>query len=93
MILNARSFYLIGKDSESHIKVNHYSCSRYHCVIQFLKKDNEVIPYILDLKSTNGTFINENKIESGKYIKLNNFDVINLGQSKTDFIIANSNYK
>lgn len=42
----------------------------------------------MDLESTNGTFINKNKIESARYYELKNYDIINFGFSSRDYIIT-----
>jgi smad nuclear-interacting protein 1 len=41
----------------------------------------------MDLESTNGTFINKEKIEPCRYYELKNSDMINFGMSTRDYII------
>ena len=55
--------------------------SRTHCVINVMIS-NEKIQFILeDNNSSNGTVVNENKLESGDRILLNIFDEINIGDT------------
>jgi smad nuclear-interacting protein 1 len=76
--------------------VDHGSCSRQHAVIQFREITNrddlgnivkEVKPYIMDLESTNGTFLGKNQIEPCRYYELKNYDLINFGFSTRDYIL------
>ena len=55
------------------------SCSKQHAALQyrlvpFTKSDGSqskrVQLYVMDLNSANGTFVNNNKIESQKYVQL-----------------------
>lgn len=70
-----QSAYLIGRDAQvADIVVAHPSCSKQHAVIQFRYTEKKgvmaVRPYIMDLESTNGTFLNGERIECSKYIEL-----------------------
>jgi hypothetical protein len=44
----------------------------------------QVRPYLMDLGSTNGTFINENRIEPSRYYELFEKDTIKFGNSRYD---------
>ena len=48
--------------------------SRQHAVIQFRKirkeKEWEIVPYLIDLNSTNGTYLNGDKIDNKKYFQI-----------------------
>jgi smad nuclear-interacting protein 1 len=44
----------------------------------------------MDLESTNGTFINKDKIEPSRYYELKHSDLINFGQSARDYVILNA---
>jgi len=84
--------YLIGKDIRiCDIPAIHPSCSGQHAVIQFRKvsKNNQdyIIPYLIDLKSTNGTFLNNQKIESERYYELFEKDVIKFGFSSREYVL------
>lgn len=70
-----QSAYLVGRDAQvADLVVAHPSCSKQHAVIQFRYTDKKgvmaVRPYVMDLESTNGTFLNGNRIEPSKYIEL-----------------------
>jgi smad nuclear-interacting protein 1 len=75
LYVHRQSAYLIGRDAQvADIVVAHPSCSKQHAVIQFRYTEKKgvmaVRPYIMDLESTNGTFLNGERIESSKYIEL-----------------------
>ena len=90
-IVLTNSVYLIGKDEQvCDILCENPTISRQHSVIQFrliskLNIDNSynefIKPYIMDLGSTNGTFLNDEKIESSRYIELLHKDVLRFGLS------------
>ena len=93
--------FIIGKDIRiSNIILNNQSSSRQHAVIQFKKKiinsllkpgnnkvESIIVPYIIDLESTNGTYLNNEKIESAKYYELKHEDVLNFGDNLVDFVV------
>jgi smad nuclear-interacting protein 1 len=78
--IHRQSAYLIGKDRRvADIPVDHPSCSKQHAafqyrVVEYERKDRTkgriVKPYIIDLSSTNGTFVNNSKIEPERYFEL-----------------------
>lgn len=79
------SSLLIGRSDEANIRIGYDEfCSRKHAVV-FWEKD---VCYIQDLNSTNGTLVNEKRIE-GKSV-LNNHDIISLGQTELVVSIADS---
>jgi len=44
-------------------------------------------PYIIDLGSTNGTFLNGVRIEDSRYIELKEKDVLKFGNSTREFVL------
>lgn len=66
------------------------SCSKQHAVIQFRLKGTLIRPYLMDLQSANGTRLNGERIESGRYIELLQKDVIELGRSVSEFVILDA---
>lgn len=46
-----------------------------------------VKPYIMDLKSANGTFLNGERIEPERYIEIMEEDVLKFGGSSRDYVL------
>ena len=65
----------IGRSSDNNIVVDNKLTSRHHAVIQKIKDAY----FIKDEKSTNGTFLNGQRIPPEKYVKLNPGDKITIG--------------
>lgn len=79
------SSILIGRSDEANIRIGYDEfCSRKHAVVFW---ENDVC-YIQDLKSTNGTLVNEKRIEEKSV--LNNHDIISLGQTELVVNISES---
>ena len=68
----------IGRDSKNSIALDDKLASREHAVIQKIKDDF----YIQDLHSTNGTFVNGERIPPGDYIRLRLSDKILVGRTE-----------
>lgn len=73
------------------------SISRQHAVIQFrmISKMNtlgdyseSIKPYILDLASTNGTFLNDEQVEPSRYVELLHKDVLRFGFSDRLYVLV-----
>ena len=64
------------------IILNHHSISKEHSIIEF---DSNGQGYISDLFSSNGTFVNGNKISSNQKYFLNEGDIIKFGKEQTVF--------
>ena len=89
--LNSQPTWLIGRDRlVADIPVDHPSCSKQHAVIQFRNamKKNEfgdqvggVRPYVIDLKSANGTFLNKMKLEDRRFVEMREGDLLMFGES------------
>ncbi len=47
-------------------------------------------PYIIDLNSTNGTFVCGKRIESARYIELLEKDVIKFGESTREYVLLHT---
>ena len=65
----------IGREYDNDVVVDNKLASRHHAVIQKIKDAF----FIKDENSTNGTFVNNNRIPEGKYVKLNKVDKITIG--------------
>lgn len=85
--------YLLGREKCCDIGLNSPTISAFHCVIQFRKVKPEnmnklvIKPYIFDLKSTNGTYLNFKRISSKRFIELLDGDVITFGKKDQQNII------
>ncbi len=72
--------FLIGRSDECHIRPKSESISRRHCA--FVRKEGRIL--LIDLKSRNGTFVNDQKLDPAKAKVLKNGDHIKVG--KLEFI-------
>ncbi|KIK57187.1 hypothetical protein GYMLUDRAFT_86934 [Collybiopsis luxurians FD-317 M1] len=95
--IQRQSAYLIGRDRlVADIPVEHPSCSKQHAVIQhrLIQEKDEfggskgvVKPFIIDLESTNGTHVNDDKIPPSRYYELKMNDVIKFGTSNREYVL------
>jgi len=101
MHLHRQSAYLIGKDRKvADIPVDHPSCSRQHAALQYRaverslndgRRVNRTTPYIIDLGSSNGTYVNNQKIEPKRYFELKEQDVLKFGYSSREYVLLHEN--
>lgn len=101
--IHRQSCFLIGRDRKiCDIPIDHPSCSKQHAVLQYRlvpyeKEDGStskrVRPYILDMSSANGTFVNNKKIDSKKYVELLEKDVLKFGFSSREYVLLHENSK
>jgi len=97
--ISKQSAYLIGRNHDvADIPVDHPSCSSQHAVIQYRalpSADNEgklhCRPYLMDLESTNGTFLNSVRIDSARYYQLRPKDVIRFAESTREYVLLSEN--
>eukprot|EP00128_Syssomonas_multiformis_P002819 Colp12_sorted_trinity150504_noHs@21738 len=97
MHLHRQSAYLFGRERKvADVPVDHPSCSLQHAVLQFRqvtnKKDDgsivrKISPYLIDLESSNGTFLNGKKIDASRYYELFENDVIKFGFSSREYVL------
>ena len=98
--ISRQSSYLFGREHKvADIPVDHPSLSKQHAVLQYRalpsKQHTQVgasdklqcKPYLMDLESTNGTFINGVRLESARYYELRRGDVITLGASTREYVL------
>jgi len=81
-VLNLKTM-VIGRGSECEIPMLDSSLSRAHA--QVLKKENGRF-YVSDLNSTNGTYLNDQKLMPGKAIEVKNGDLLKMGNMIFKFI-------
>lgn len=101
--IHRQSAYLLGRDRKvADIPIDHPSCSKQHSVIQFrlvefIREDTtvgkRVRPYIIDLQSSNGTFVNNQLIEPKRYYELFEKDVIKFGFSTREYVLLHEESK
>src|SRR3954451_7331938 len=75
---------LIGRGEDCHLRPNSDAISRHHCVI--VTTENEVI--VRDLKSRNGTFVNEERV--AEEAVLLNGDILRVGPLQFEMMVEQS---
>jgi smad nuclear-interacting protein 1 len=97
--ISKQSAYLMGRNIDiADIPMHHPSLSGQHAVLQYRalpSKANEgrlsCQPYIMDLESTNGTFVNGVKIDPARYYQLKRGDVLTFGASTREYVLLTEN--
>ncbi|XP_074642231.1 uncharacterized protein LOC141899692 [Tubulanus polymorphus] len=95
--IHRESAFLIGRERRVvDIPTDHPSCSKQHAVLQFRLVEfrrndgnigRRVRPYIIDLGSTNGTYVNNKRIDSERYVELIEKDVLKFGFSTREYVL------
>lgn len=96
--ISKQSAFLVGREKAvCDLYLRHPSLSKQHAVIQYRQREipnaatgeseKKVLPYIMDLESTNGTFLNGDRIEHSRYYELREKDVLKFGQSSREYIL------
>ncbi|XP_005098646.1 smad nuclear-interacting protein 1 isoform X2 [Aplysia californica] len=95
--IHRQSAFLLGRDRRiADIPVDHPSCSKQQAALQFRampytrpdgSSGRRVRPYIIDLESANGTYVNGEKIEAKRYYELKEKDVIKFGFSTREYVV------
>lgn len=101
--IHHQSAYLLGRDRRvADIPIDHPSCSMQHAAVQFravqFERDDgsigkRVRPYVIDLESSNGTYLNNEKIVPKKYYQLFEKDVLKFGFSSRDYVVLTEDFK
>ncbi|KAL6543186.1 hypothetical protein OROHE_010706 [Orobanche hederae] len=101
LYVHRQSYYLFGRERRvADIPTDHPSCSKQHAVLQYRQVEEEnrdgtmskrVRPYLMDLGSTNGTFINDNQMEPQRYYELFEKDTIKFGNSSREYVLLHEN--
>ena len=101
LYIHRQSAYLIGRDRKVvDFPSDHPSCSKQHAVLQYRlvdyikeggRKGKKVKPYIIDLESTNGTYVNNQRIEHSRYVELKERDVVKFGFSTREYVLLHEN--
>lgn len=103
LYIHRQSAYLIGRERKLvDLPVDHPSCSKQHAVLQYRlvpyeKEDGtqakRVLPYVIDLGSANGTFLNNKQIDAQKYYELMEKDVLKFGFSTREYVLLHEGSK
>ncbi|XP_053677968.1 probable serine/threonine-protein kinase DDB_G0280133 [Anopheles nili] len=103
LYIHRQSCYLVGRDRKvCDLPVDHPSCSKQHAVLQYRlvpyerldgSTSQRVRPYIIDLESSNGTFVNNKQIEPKRYLELHEKDVLKFGFSSREYVLLHENSK
>ncbi|XP_038077612.1 FHA domain-containing protein DDL-like [Patiria miniata] len=101
--IHRQSAYLLGRERLiADLPIDHPSCSKQHAVLQYRLVKYEradgttgkrVRPYIIDLESSNGTYINNNRIEPKRYYELQEKDVVKFGYSTREYVLLHDKSK
>jgi predicted component of type VI protein secretion system len=75
--------FYVGRSEECQLRPKSESVSRRHCV--FIQKDGRV--YLADLKSRNGTYVGDVRLEPEKAKSLKSGDKIRIGQLEFEIFI------
>ena len=99
----SQSHFLVGSDPRvAHVVVGHQTVAPQHAVLQHRRVRvtkagdapdvirTTVKPYIIDLNSAGGTFVNGDRVPPAKYYELRAKDVITLGTAPTEYVLVNS---
>ena len=99
LMVYRKSAFLFGKDpSVVDVLTAHPTCSRQHAVLQFrmvqVADESEprgfrrvVKPYLMDLQSTNGSFLNGTRVDDSRYIELRPGDTLRFGSSSREYVL------
>ena len=101
--ISKQSSYLFGRERKvADVPVDHLSLSKQHAVLQYraLPSGEEerggisgrpakllCRPYLMDLESTNGTFVNGVRLDPARYYELRRGDVITFGASTREYVL------
>lgn len=95
--ISRKTSYLFGRDhAVADVPTDHSSCSKQHAAIQFreTKKKNEygdvkisVKPYLIDLESTNKSYVNDKEIPGSRYYELRTGDTLRFGDSTREYVV------
>ena len=102
--IHRQSMYLLGRERRvCDIPLDHPSCSSQHCVLQFRmtqktetnehgeRRESKLVrPYLIDLGSTNGCYVNGERIEAQRYVELLEKDCLRFGYSSREYVLLNA---
>eukprot|EP00173_Palmaria_palmata_P001285 Plantae.Rhodophyta-Palmaria_palmata.ctg17.p1 GENE.Plantae.Rhodophyta-Palmaria_palmata.ctg17~~Plantae.Rhodophyta-Palmaria_palmata.ctg17.p1 ORF type:complete len:178 (+),score=30.81 Plantae.Rhodophyta-Palmaria_palmata.ctg17:30-536(+) len=94
--LDRQRYYLFGRDGAiCHVAMAHASVSKQHAVIQFRQRvsgdeadEGDVVPWLLDLKSRNGTYLNDVRVPSDVFMRIHCGDTLLYGASTREWVLV-----
>eukprot|EP00117_Sycon_ciliatum_P048304 scpid88241/ scgid34405/ Smad nuclear interacting protein 1 len=103
LYIHRQSAYLIGRDRKvCDIPMHHPSISKQHSALQYRlmpftrddgSKGHRVRPYLIDLDSTNGCYINNQRIAPQRYYELKPQDMVKFGFSSREYVVLHEGSK
>ncbi len=81
--------WTIGRTDESIVQINDTKASRKHCQIT---KDGNTF-FVMDLGSSNGTYLNRRRMKANKIAPLNGGDVIRIGSTQLVFEMIDESFQ
>eukprot|EP01053_Blabericola_migrator_P000162 Blabericola_migrator_1__161@NODE_1041_length_5625_cov_143_923893_g717_i0_p2_GENE_NODE_1041_length_5625_cov_143_923893_g717_i0NODE_1041_length_5625_cov_143_923893_g717_i0_p2_ORF_typecomplete_len351_score54_98FHA/PF00498_26/1_6e15YopYscD_cpl/PF16697_5/2_4e10_NODE_1041_length_5625_cov_143_923893_g717_i029203972 len=87
--LDYQRWFLIGKHAAvADILLNHPTVSAQHAAVcHQIKEDGSVQPFLWDLGSTNGTYVNGTKLEPFTPVELKEKDIITFAKSTREYVL------
>jgi smad nuclear-interacting protein 1 len=93
--VSRQSAYLFGRHPDvCDVVLQHPSCSSQHAVLQYRAVPHgpaagqlRCVPYIMDLESTNGTYLNGIRIDPARYYQVKAGDVLSFGASTREYVM------
>ncbi|XP_043241129.1 smad nuclear interacting protein 1-like [Amphibalanus amphitrite] len=95
--IHRQSAFLLGRDRKvADIPIDHPSCSKQHAALQYRLTTAErsdgttarvIRPYIIDLDSANGTYVNNKRIDPRRYVEIMERDVLKFGFSSREYVL------
>ena len=95
--IHRQSAFLMGRDRKvADIPIDHPSCSKQHAALQYRLATVErpdgttarlIRPYVIDLDSANGTYVNNKRIDPRRYVELMERDVLKFGFSSREYVL------
>lgn len=100
LYIHRQSCYLFGRERRvADVPLDHPSISKQHAILQYRLTEKEgadnmmhsaVRPYLMDLGSANGTYLNNERIEGERYYELLERDMIKFGHSTREYVLLHA---
>jgi pSer/pThr/pTyr-binding forkhead associated (FHA) protein len=87
-LLQSQQIWTIGRDRQNGIYIADKYLSRRHAAIQYIAHESELGFYLVDFKSTNGSFVNGERVY--QKMKLKDGDRVRLGNMDFNFFYSHA---